>query len=146
MHSKILKKYILDEIIYFESEDLNFFIPYSSQLKNIANNIENEQSWRSSDPSISDKPMTVVIDAEVDEQGNYTGRVQGVYLFDVNINVLKTFEGDHGYTSSNLEYIYFSTPIEGLIESAFDDTGTTNSFRYVDGFQDRIIDIACQGS
>ncbi len=143
MKSQLIKKHLLEEVIYFESEDLNYFEPFSSDLKTIEYDPDSDNSWSTMDPATSDKPMTIVIDIEANpEDGTYSGRVKGVYLFDININELKTFEGDHGYSEENMEYYAFETPVEGLIiheEDAIED----DNYRYADNFKDRILDLIC---
>ncbi len=142
MKSTILRNHIIDEVLYFESEDLNYFEPFSSDLKTIECDIDEEGTWYTMDPSTSDKPMTAVIDIEANEDGTYTGRVKGVYIIDVNINKLKTYEGDHGYTGKNLEYYAFPEPLNGLIVHA-EDAIEDDNYSYTDGFKETILDLIC---
>lgn len=142
MQSKILKKYILEELIYFESEDLNYFQnAFSSDVDTIVCNVEDENSWCSMDVSTTTKPLTLLLDLEAIDRGVYTGRVKGFYLFEMNIAELKTYEGDQKLLDK-AEYYQFDTPNESLIEE-LDTPLDEVSFRYTEGFKEHLLSFIC---
>ena len=132
MRSKIIKKYLL-ELIHFECEDMNYFEnPFSSDIDEI-------DTWRTMDSSTTDKPMTIVLDLEAIKKGLYTGGVRGVYLIDININILKTYEGTKNIKEQS-EYFAFKEinyKIIKEVESPIDE----RSFGYAKGFKERILDL-----
>ncbi len=116
MQSNFLKHYILEELIYFESEDTNYFQnAYSSDVDHIVYDEDDEDSWCTMDMSTSEKPLTVLLDLEATAKGRYTGKVKGFYLFDINIQELKTYEGDQKLLEKS-EYYAFDTLQPGFIE------------------------------
>jgi hypothetical protein len=139
MKSTILKKYLM-EMIHFESESMNYFEnPFSSDFKHVICDLEDENSWCSMDSSTCEKPMTILLDLESTSLGIYTGGVKGVYLFDININELKTYEGDHQIKEKS-EYFAFEEVVFGLIEEV-DSPVDEVSFGYTEGFKEKILDL-----
>ncbi len=142
MQSKFLKKYVLDKLIHFESEDQNYFQnAFSSDVDNIVCNLDDENSWCSMDLSNSDKPLTVLLDLEGTAKGRYTGKVKGFYLFDMNIKELKTYEGNKELLDK-AEYYKFDSPLAGLVQevdSPIDET----SFGYAENVKDIVLEHLC---
>ena len=142
MQSKILSKYIIDELIHFECEDMNYFQnAYSSDVDNLVCDLDDEDSWCTMDTSTTEKPLTVLLDLEASAKGRYTGLVKGVYLFDININELKRYEGDKEMLEKS-EYFKFETANSELIEE-FDSPIDEVSFTYADGFKEKILSLIC---
>jgi len=138
MLSKILSNYIVEELIHFECEDMNYFQnAFSSDVDHLVCNLDDEDSWCTTDMSTSEKPLTVLLDLEATAKGRYTGLVKGVYLFDININELKRYEGDEEMLEKS-EYYKFDTPNSELIEE-FDSPIDEVSFGYADGFKEKIL-------
>ena len=143
MQSKIMSNYIIEELIHFDCEDMNYFQnAFSSDVDKLVCDLDDEDSWCSVDSSTTEKPLTVLLDLEATEKGRYTGLVKGFYLFDININELKTYEGDQEILEKS-EYFKFETPNSELIEE-FDSPIDEVSFGYADGFKEKIIDRICQ--
>ncbi len=142
MKSKILKHAILSELIHFESEDLNYFHnPFSSDIENIDCDSDDKKCWHSLDPSVSEKPLTLIIDLQATLPGVYTGKVKGFYLINEPIATLKTYEGDHGF-DGNLEYYAFETPSDEIIQEV-ESPVEEISFGYKEGFKERLLDYLC---
>jgi len=140
MQSKILSKYIIDELIHFECEDMNYFQnAYSSDVDTLVCDLDDEYSWCTMDTSTTEKPLTVLLDLEATAKGRYTGLVKGVYIFDININELKRYEGDYEMLEKS-EYFEFDTPNSELIKK-FDSPIDEVSFTYADGFKKKILDL-----
>jgi len=140
MQSKVLSKYIIDELIHFECEDMNYFQnAYSSDVDTLVCDLDNEDSWCTMDTSTTEKPLTVLLDLEATAKGRYTGLVKGVYIFDININELKRYEGDYEMLEKS-EYFEFDTPNSELIKK-FDSPIDEVSFTYADGFKKKILDL-----
>jgi len=142
MQSEIFKNTVFLRLIYFESEEMNYFEnPFSSDLWNIDCSKENKKCWHTLDPSISEKPLTVVIDLEATSPGHYTGRVKGFYLLSETIRQLKTYEGDHGF-DGKIEYFCFQTPSLEIIEEVKTPVDEI-SFRYKEGFKEKLLALIC---
>ena len=140
MQSKILSTYILEELIHFECEDMNYFQnAFSSDVDNLVCDLEDENSWCTVDSSTTEKPLTVLLNLEATAKGRYTGLVKGVYLFDININELKRYEGDQEMLEKS-EYFEFEIPNSELIKK-FDSPIDEVSFTYADGFKEKILDL-----
>jgi len=142
MQSNFLKYYILEDLIYFESEDTNYFQnAYSSDVDNIVYDEDDEDAWCTMDMSTSEKPLTVLLDLEATAKGRYTGKVKGFYLFDINIQELKTYEGDQKLMDY-AEYYTFDTPQLGLIkevESPIEEV----SWGYTKECKEKILSYLC---
>ena len=139
MKSEIIKKYLL-ELIHFECEDMNYFEnPFSSDFESIISDIDEIDAWYTMDSATTDKPMTIVLDLEAIEQGVYTGGVRGVYLIDININELKTYEGMQNLEERG-EYFAFKEINYKIIEEV-DSPIDERSFGYAKGFKERILEL-----
>jgi len=137
MKSEIITKHLL-ELIHFECEDMNYFEnPFSSDFETIVCDIDEIDAWCTMDSSTTHKPMTIVLDLESMEQGVYTGGVRGVYLFDININELKTYEGTQNLEERS-EYFAFKEVNYKIIEE-LDSPIDERSFGYAEGFKERIL-------
>lgn len=142
MKSKILNKHILEELIHFESEDLNYFEnAFSSDVDHIVCEYGDKDSWCTMDPSTSQKPLTVVLDLEAVDKGVYTGIVKGFYLIDININELKRYEGDQEILEKS-EYYAFDVPRDDIIQE-IDSPIDEVSFGYAPGFKKKILRYIC---
>lgn len=142
MKSEILKKYLI-ELIHFECEDMNYFEnPFSSDFESIVCDIEEVDGWCTMDSSISEKPMTIIPDLEAIEPGVYTGGVRGVYLIDLTINELKTYEGTQKIEDRS-EYFAFKGVNYKIIEEV-DSPIDERSFGYAKGFKERILSLMLQ--
>lgn len=143
MNSKNLKRYLLEELIHFECEDMNYFEnPFSSDLKDLECNLGDIDSWCTMDTSTTKKPFTVLLDLEAKAKGAYSGRVKGIYLIEININDLKTYEGTKDIKQKS-EYYTFSEPVTKLIK-VVDSPVNEVSFGYKEGFKEKILDLICQ--
>ena len=142
MKSNILKSAILSDLIHFESEEMNYFEnPFSSDLECIDCAIETKKCWHTLDPSISKKPLTIVIDLEAKAEGEYTGRVKGFYLINEPITKLKTYEGDRDF-GENIEYYAFEIPSDEIIQEV-DSPVEEISYGYKPGFQAKLLALLC---
>jgi len=136
MASQILNKYILELIVHFECEAMNYFErPFSSDVDSLS-------SWATMDSATTEKPLTVVLDLEARAKGIFTGRVKGVFLFDININTLKTYEGLQEI-EEHMEYFSFEEPMPGLIREVYSPIDEV-SFGYTEGFREKILGFICQ--
>jgi len=137
MKSEIIQKHLL-ELIHFECEDMNYFEnPFSSDFESIVCDIDEIDTWCTMDSSTTDKPMTIVLDLEAMERGIYTGGVRGLYLFDININELKTYEGTQNLEERS-EYFAFKEVNYKIIEEV-DSPIDERSFGYAEDFKERIL-------
>lgn len=142
MKSNILKHLLLEELIHFESEGMNYFEnPFSSDIETIDCAEEEKKCWHSMDPSTSEKPLTIVIDLEARGPGDYTGRVKGFYLLNQTIRKLKTYEGDHSF-DGKLEYYPFEVPSEEIIQEVVSPVDEI-SFGYKEGFKEKLLSLLC---
>lgn len=142
MRSNILKSAILSDLIHFESEGMNYFEnPFSSDIENIDCVIETKKCWHTLDPSISKKPLTIVIDLEAKAPGVYTGRVKGFYLISEPITRLKTYEGDHDFGEA-IEYYTFNIPSSDIIEEV-DSPVDEISYGYKPEFKEKLLSLLC---
>ena len=142
MKSNILKSAILSDLIHFESDEMNYFEnPFSSDLETIDCAIETKKNWHTLDPSISKKPLTIVIDLEAKAIGEYTGRVKGFYLVNEPITKLKTYEGDHDF-GKNIEYYAFEVPSEEIIQEVASPVDEI-SYGYKPGFKEKLLALLC---
>lgn len=133
MKSKILSE-ALESLIHIESEELNYFMPFSSDIESIDCDIDrNDITWCSVDPSDTDKPLTLVIDV-IAVNRKRTSRVQGFYLIKENLSSLRTFEGDHAF-GNKAEYFMLSMPL-GTIIKHHEESG---EFCYVEGFRSVLL-------
>lgn len=139
MKSEIIKKHLL-ELIHFECEDMNYFEnPFSSDFESIICDIDEIDAWCTMDNATTDKPMTIVLDLEAIERGVYTGGVRGVYLLDITINTLKTYEGTQNLEEHS-EYFAFKEVNYKIIEEV-DSPVDEQSFGYAKGFKERILEL-----
>ncbi|HHD75766.1 MAG TPA: hypothetical protein ENK82_06280 [Campylobacterales bacterium] len=137
MQSTILKKHLLN-LIHFECEEMNYFErPFSSDFESIICNPDDQNSWCTMDSSVSDKPITIVLDLEATALGIYTGGVHGFYLLDININELKTYEGSQEI-EKNAEYFSFNQINYELLQEV-DSPIDESSFGYAEGFKEKIL-------
>jgi len=142
MRSEIIKKHLL-ELIHFECEDMNYFEnPFSSDFETIVYDIDEIDTWHTMDSSTTDKPMTIILDLEAIKRGVYTGGVRGVYLIDININILKTYEGAKNLEEQS-EYFAFKE-INYKIIKEVDSPVDERSFGYAEGFKERILELISQ--
>lgn len=143
MQSKILKRYILESLVHFECEDMNYFErPYSSDVNALKCDVDDIASWCTMDSATTDKPLTIVLDLEAKERGVFSGRVKGVCLFEININRLKTYEGVQDIMD-HMEYFAFDEPMGGFIEEV-DSPVDEVSFGYAEGYKEKVLDFICQ--
>lgn len=83
--------------------------------------------------------MTIVLDLEAMERGVYTGGVRGVYLLDININALKTYEGTQNLEERG-EYFAFKEVNYKIIQEV-NSPVDERSFGYAEGFKERVLEL-----
>lgn len=63
--------------------------------------------------------------------------ITNLYLLDININELKTYEGDHELLEKS-EYYKFNIPVSNIIKE-FDRPIEEISWCYVKGFKEKLL-------